>query len=152
MSHAQAEANAKDAYEFKKDLIRSVFSYGPGGDLVTNAFADTFAGPPPTESNFKIEDGMITDVGLTSNEQSIGYQNTQAQYTVASQFVHEGNPHIEARFFGEGGKLLPPSQIDPADWSIYDAQLTTSMAEHPQISSLLQKFNTTIGRVGGYHG
>jgi hypothetical protein len=152
MGAEQAEANAKEAYDFKKDIIRSVFSYGPGGDLVTNTFADTLAGPPPDASNFRFDkDGAITDVGLTSNEQSIGYQNTQAQYTVASQFVQQGNPHIDDRFFDDNRKLKPPSQIDPADWSLYDAQLTASMAEYTQINAMLQKFNTTLGQVGGYH-
>ncbi|MGV0770944.1 TPR repeat region-containing protein [Mycobacterium syngnathidarum] len=152
MSAQQAAETAKDAHEFKKDILRSVFSYGKGGDLVTNTFADLIAGPPPDPNQFKFDkSGAITDVGLSSSEQSIGYQNTQAQYTVASQFVHEGNPHIEDRFFDSDGRLLPPNRIDPADWSVYDAQLTTSMAEYTHISPLLQKFNTTLGQVGGYH-
>ncbi|MDA4106593.1 EspA/EspE family type VII secretion system effector [Mycolicibacterium holsaticum] len=151
MNAQQAAENAKSAYEFKKDIIRSVVSYAPGGDLATNAIADTFVGPPPEASSIKFDkDGAITDVGLTSSEQSIAYQYTQAQYTVASQFVDAGNPHIEERFFDSNGRLLPPSQISAEDWSIYDSQLTASMAEYEHINSLMQKFNTTLGRVGGY--
>ncbi len=154
MTNQQANDAAKDSYEFKKDILRSVFSYAPPGDLVNNAFADMLAGPPPELGDVKINDktGMVTDVGLTSSEQSIGYQNTQAHYAVASQFVHQGNVHIEPRFFDTAGNLLPPNQIAPADWSLYDMQLSTSMAEYTQIGPTLQKFNTTLGQIGGYHG
>jgi hypothetical protein len=154
MDHDQAQANAQEAYEFKKDILRSVMSYGRGGDLVTNTLADAFAGPPPEKSEFKFDkDGMVTDVGLTSNDLSIASQYTQAQYTVASEFVDKGNPHIDERFFDETtGRLKPPSQISESDWSIYDAQLTAAMAEQTHVSALMQKFNTTLGRVGGYEG
>jgi EspA/EspE family len=152
MNADQALANAQEAYDFKKDIIRSVFSYGPGGDLVTNSFADMFAGGPPERSDFHFdENGTVTDVGLTANQTSIQHQITQAQYAVASQFVHEGNPHIEDRFFDGNGNLKPPSQISEEDWSIYDAQLTASMAEQTQISGMMTKFCETFGHVGGYN-
>lgn len=157
MDAAQALANATEAYEFKRDIIQNVFSYGPGGDLVTNGladkFADTFAGGPPDASDFKFnEDGTLSDVGLTANETSVQHQITQAQYTVASQFVHPGDAQIDARFFDGNGQLKPPSQIDDADWSLYDSQLTASMAGHTQISAMMAKFGTTFSHIGGYKG
>ena len=153
MDADQALQNAKDAYEFKRDIIRSVFSYGPGGDLVNNTFADTFAGGPPEASDFKFnKDGTLTDVGLTANQTSVQHQITQAQYTVASQFVHQGDPHIDDRFFDKNGQLKPPSQIDDADWSLYDSQLTASMAGQSQINAMMSKFGTTFGHIGGYKG
>jgi hypothetical protein len=152
MNADQAFDNAKDAYEFKKDIIRSVFSYGPGGDLVTNTFADQFAGGPPAKSDFKFDmNGTLTDVGLTANQTSVQHQITQAQYAVASQFVHEGNPHIDDRFFDQSGNLKPPSQISDEDWSLYDSQLTASMADQTQINSMMTKFRETFGHVGGYN-
>lgn len=153
MSNQQANDAAKESYEFKKDILRSVFSYAPPGDVVNNAFADMLAGPPPELGDVRISDntGLVTDVGLTSSQQSIGYQNTQAHYAVASQFIHQGNVHVEPRFFDTQGNLLPPNQIAPADWSLYDMQLSTSMADYTQLGPALQKFNTTLGQVGGYH-
>lgn len=106
MDADQALQNAKDAYEFKRDIIRSVFSYGPGGDLVNNTFADTFA----------------------------------------------GDPHIDDRFFDKNGQLKPPSQIDETDWSLYDSQLTASMAGQTQINAMMSKFGTTFSHIGGYNG
>jgi hypothetical protein len=149
----QALKNANDAYEFKKDILRSVFSYGPGGDLVTNAFADQFAGPPPDPNNFKFDQsGTATDVGLTSAESSVQRQITQAQYTIASEFIHRGDsPAMPDRFFNTDGSLKAPSQISEADWSLYDARLTASMAQYPAISSMMQKFSTTFVLVGGKH-
>ena len=93
----------------------------------------------------------MTDVGLTANQTSVQHQITQAQYAVAAQFVHEGNPHIEDRFFDGNGNLKPPSQIREEDWSIYDAQLTASMAEQTQINGMMTKFRETFGHVGGYN-
>jgi EspA/EspE family len=154
MNNQQANDAAKESYEFKRDILRSVFSYAPPGDLVNNAFADVLAGPPPELGDVRINDttGMVSDVGLSASEQSIGYQNTQAHYAVASQFVHQGNTHIEPRFFDHNGNLLPPNRIAPADWSLYDMQLTTSMAEYTQLGPALQKFNITLGQVGGSQG
>jgi hypothetical protein len=152
MNVDQAFENAKDAYEFKKDIIRSVFSYGPGGDLITNTFADQFAGGPPEKSDFKFdENGTLTDVGLTANQTSVQHQITQAQYAVASQFIHGGNTHIDDQFFDQNGNLKPPSQISDADWSLYDAQLTASMADQTQINAMMTKFRETFGHVGGYN-
>jgi hypothetical protein len=153
MNAEQALNNAYDAHEFKKDILRSVFSYGPGGDLVTNAFADQFAGPPPDPNHFKFDQsGTATDVGLTSAESSVQRQITQAQYTVASEFVHRGDsPAMPDRFFNSDGSLKAPSQISEADWSLYDARLTASMAQYPAISSMMQKFSTTFVLVGGKH-
>ena len=151
MNADQALENAKSAYEFKKDILRSVFSYGPGGDLVTNTFADQFLGSEPDMKDFKYnQEGTLTDIGLTANQQSTQHQITQATYTVASQFVQEGNTHIEDRFFDDNGKLKPPSQISEADWSLYDSQLTASMAEYTQINAMLTKFSGTFSHVGGY--
>lgn len=152
MNADQALENAKEAYETKKDILRSVFSYGKGGDLITNTFADMIAGGPPDKADFKFnEDGTLTDVGLTANETSVQHQITQAQYAVASQFVQDGNPHIEDRFFDDtSGRLKPPSQISDADWSIYDAQLTAAMADKTQIAAMMTKFSQTFGHVGGY--
>ena len=152
MNADQALENAKEAYEFKKDIIRSVFSYGPGGDLVTNTFADTFAGGPPDKNDFKFnQDGTLSDVGLTATQTSVQHQITQAQYTVASEFVHEGNSHIDERFFDDNGKLKPPSHIPADDWSLYDSQLTVAMAQYTEIDSMLGKFSDTFGHVGGYN-
>lgn len=153
MSADQALENAKSAYEFKKDIIRSVFSYAPGGDLVTNTFADQFAGPPPDPNHFKFDKtGAITDVGLTSAQQSVQYQITQAQYAVASEFIHRGDSAaMPDRFFNPDGSLKAPNQISEADWSVYDARLTASMAQYPQINNMLIKFSTTFSLVGGYH-
>lgn len=151
MNADQAAENARSAYDLKKDLLRSVFSYAPGGDLVTNALADSFAGDPPDTGDIKFDrDGAITDVGLTSSQQSIAHQYTQAQYTIASQFVSAGNPHIEDRFFDDEGNLKPPKDISTADISIYDAQLTAAMAEHPRILAMMLRFNTSLGQAGGY--
>jgi hypothetical protein len=153
MNADQALRNANDAYEFKKDILRSVFSYGPGGDLVTNAFADQFAGPPLDPNHFKFDQsGAVTDVGLTSAEQSVQRQITLAQYTIASEFIHRGDSQaMPDRFFNTGGSLKAPSQISEADWSLYDARLTASMAQYPAISSMMQKFSTTFTFVGGKH-
>lgn len=153
MNAEQAARNANDAYEFKKDIIRSAFSYAPGGELVTNTFADQFAGPPPDPNHFKFDKtGTITDVGLTSAQQSAQYQITQAQYTVASEFIHRGDSAaMPDRFFNPDGSLKAPSQISEADWSVYDARLTASMAQYPEINNMLIKFSTTFSLVGGYH-
>jgi hypothetical protein len=55
------------------------------------------------------------------------------------------------RFFNTDGSLKAPSQISEADWSLYDARLTASMAQYPAISSMMQKFSTTFVLVGGKH-
>lgn len=46
---------------------------------------------------------------------------------------------------------MPPSQISAEDWSLYDAQLTASMAQYTQINAMLGKFSDTFGHVGGSH-
>lgn len=152
MNADQALENAKSAYDFKKDIIRSAFSYGPGGDLVTNYFADGFAGPPPDKKDFTFNpDGTVSDIGLSATEQSVQHQITQAQYTVASEFVQRGDPIVDAKFFNDDGTLKPPSQIGEADWSLYDSQLTASMAQYTQINAMLGKFSDTFGHIGGYN-
>lgn len=60
--------------------------------------------------------------------------------------------HIDDRFFDKSGQLKPPSQIDETDWSLYDSQLTASMAGHSQISAMMAKFGTTFSHIGGYKG
>jgi hypothetical protein len=62
-----------------------------------------------------------------------------------------GDPHIDDRFFDTNGRLMPPSQISAEDWSLYDAQLTASMAQYTQINAMLGKFSDTFGHVGGSH-
>jgi hypothetical protein len=151
MSDEQAAANARDSYEFKKDILRSVFSYAPGGDLVTNTFADGLLGPPPEAGDVLRRDGgMVTDVGLSSTEQTTGHQITQAQYTVAAGFVQAGDSHIDDRFF-ENGKLLPPNRISSEDWSIYNSQLASALVDRPYVADKLGQFRDTLDRVGGYH-
>jgi uncharacterized protein YukE len=153
MNADQAYEQAKSAYEFKKDLLRNVFSYGPGGDLVTNSIADQFAGPEPNKSNFKFDsNGTLTDVGLSTQQQSVQHQITQANYTIASEFIHRGeSPAMPDRFFNADGSLKAPSQIDPADWSMYDTRLTAAMARYPEISATMSKFSGTFSLIGGYH-
>jgi hypothetical protein len=150
LANQDAANAAKDAYEFKKDILRSVFSYGPGGDLITNTLADQFAGDPPKVTDVVTKDGQITDVGLSATQQSAGYQITQAEYTIASQFVDPSNEHIDSRFF-ENGKLLPPSRIDPSDMSIYNSQLGTALVDRPYVSEKLGAFRDALQRIGGYH-
>jgi hypothetical protein len=150
LANQDAANAAKDAYEFKKDIIRSAFSYGPGGDLVTNALADQLAGDPPKMDDIVTKDGKITDVGLSMTEQTAGHQITQAQYTVASEFVDPSNSHIDPRFF-ENGKLLPPARIDPADMSIYNTQLGAALVDRPYVADRVGAFRDTLQRIGGYH-
>lgn len=115
MDAAQALTNAQEAYEFKKDILRSAFAYGKGG------------------------------------ETSVHHQITQAQYAIASRLFHDGNPHIDDRFFDETtGKLKSPNQISESDWSVYDAQLTASLADHPEISAMLAKFRETFAHNSGH--
>ncbi|WP_131816122.1 hypothetical protein [Mycolicibacterium porcinum] len=91
-------------------------------------------------------------VGAEVDRATVQDQITQAQYAVATQFVQDGNPHIEDRFFDNAtGRLLPPSQISEADWSLYESQLTAAMAERTQIAAMMTKFSQTFGHVGGYH-
>jgi hypothetical protein len=150
LNQADALANAQQAYEFKKDILRSVTSYGPGGDLLTNAVADAIAGPAPDANEFKFNaDGTVSDIGLSATEQSVQHQITQAQYTVASQFIQDSNPYIDPAFFNGDGSLKSPGQISSDDWSKYDAQMTTAMAQYTQINTMLGKFSDTFGHIGG---
>ncbi|MGX9788464.1 TPR repeat region-containing protein [Mycobacterium sp. MMS18-G62] len=150
LANQDAANAAKDAYEFKKDIIRSVFSYGPGGDLVTNTLADQLAGDPPKVEDIVTKDGKVTDVGLSTTQQSAGHQIIQAQYTIASQFVDPSNSHIDARFF-ENGKLLPPARIDPSDLSIYSNQVGAALVDRPYVADRLGAFRDALQRIGGYH-
>jgi EspA/EspE family len=150
LANQEAVDAAKDAYEFKKDIIRSVFSYGPGGDLVTNALADQIAGDPPKLDDIVTKDGKITDVGLSTSDRNAGHQIMQAQYTIASQFVDPSNSHIDSKFFGADGKLLPPARIAAADISIYNSQLQSALVDRPYVADKVGAFRDTLQRIGGY--
>jgi hypothetical protein len=151
--HMGADAalqNAQQAYDFKKDILGDVLSYGPGGDLITNTAAEAIVGQPPDKSQFKFDNaGTITDIGLSASEQSVAHQYTQAQYAVASQFVHQGNEYIDPKFFDDNGSLKSPNQISAKDWSVYDAQVTVAMAQQAEINTTLGKFRDTLNRMGG---
>ena len=150
MGRDAALENAKEAYEFKKSILGDVFSYGPGGALVTNAISDTLAGPPPDANLFKFDEaGTVTDIGLTADQQSVQHQITQAQYTVASQFIHQGNQHIDPHFFNADGSLKAPGQISTDEWSDYDAQLSAAMSPYGEINTMLGKFSDTFGHMSG---
>ncbi|MCV7280832.1 hypothetical protein H7J88_14375 [Mycolicibacterium flavescens] len=150
MNAEQALENAKQSHEFKKDILRSIFSYGPGGDLVTNSMADLLAGREPDPADFRFNpDGTVSDIGLSQTQLSVQHQITNAQYTVANQFIEQGNPFIDPQFFNADGSLKSPGQIDPGSWSQYDAQLTAAMAQYTQINSMLGKFADTFGLIGG---
>ncbi len=150
MNAEQAFENARQSHEFKKDILRSLFSYGPGGDLVTNTMADQLAGREPNLKDFKFNsDGTVSDIGLSETQLSVQHQITHAQYTIASQFVQPGNPYIDPQFFNSDGSLKSPAQFEPGSWSQYDAQLTVAMAEYPQIDRMLGKFADTFGLIDG---
>lgn len=152
MNAEQALENAKQSHEFKKDILRSIFSYGRGGDLVTNTMADQLAGPEPDPKDFKFNsDGTVSDIGLSETQLSVQHQITHAQYTIANQFVQPGNPYIDPQFFNSDGSLKSPAQIDPDTWSQYDSQLTVALAEYTQIDRMLGKFADTFGLIGGPH-
>jgi hypothetical protein len=107
-------------------------------------------GRPPNEARIKFdENGKITDVGLSANEQSAAHQTTQAQYAVAAQCVERGATYIDPKFFNGDGSLKSPNQISADEWSVYDAQLTVAMSERVQINSMLEKFRDTLDRVNG---
>ena len=150
MNAEQALKNANDAYEFKKDILRSVFSYGPGGDSSPTHSRTSSLGLRRT----RMTSSSISPARHRRRPHiggaSVQRQITQAQYTVASEFIHEGNSHIDERFFDDNGKLKPPSHIPADDWSLYDSQLTVAMAQYTEIDSMLGKFSDTFGHVGGY--
>ena len=64
---------------------------------------------------------------------------TELAYQVASLTAPPDDPHIGERFF-KGERLLSPSQIDEADWSIYDAQLTVYLTPWPTILEAIYQF------------
>lgn len=64
---------------------------------------------------------------------------TELAYQVASLTARPDDPHIGERFF-KGERLLSPSQIDEADWSIYDAQLTVYLTPWPTILEAINQF------------
>lgn len=152
MNTEQALANAQQSHEFKKDILRSIFSYGPGGDLITNTMADQFAGPEPDPRDFKFNpDGTVSDIGISATQQSVQHQVTHAQYVVASHFIQPGNPYIDPQFFNADGSLKSPAEIDPGTWSQYDMQLSNAMAEYTNINNALIKFRAEFGLISGPH-
>jgi hypothetical protein len=68
---------------------------------------------------------------------------------VASQFIHQGNQHIDPHFFNADGSLKAPGQISTDEWSDYDAQLSAAMSPYGEINTMLGKFSDTFGHMSG---
>lgn len=71
---------------------------------------------------------------------------TELAYQIASLTARPADPHIDERFF-KGERLLPPSQIDEADWSIYDAQLTVYLTPWAAINNAIIQFGRTYDTI-----
>lgn len=67
------------------------------------------------------------------------HAQTEVAYQVVSLTARPDDPHIDEKFFS-GGRLLSPSEIADADWSIYDSQLTVYLATSPRINDAIQQF------------
>lgn len=74
-----------------------------------------------------------------SEKPAVARAQTELAYQVVSMTVRPGDPHINPEYF-EGGRLLSPSQIADADWSIYDTQLTVYLATAPRINDAIRQF------------
>ncbi|MEW2477974.1 hypothetical protein AB0876_00115 [Mycobacterium sp. NPDC049093] len=67
------------------------------------------------------------------------HAQTELAYQVAVLTARPDDPHINDGFFS-GGRLLPPSDIAEADWSIYDTQLTVYLTPWPRINDAIRQF------------
>jgi hypothetical protein len=147
MNAEQAFEAAEASYNWKKEIIDQVASYGRGGDLVTGQADNILLGPPPEKSDFKIDPaaGYVTDLGLSATQQDAQHSATNVQYEVASRFVQPDSGYIDPRFFDENtGTLKPPHQISAADWSTYDTQLANYLATtHPELNASVTNYRTT---------
>jgi hypothetical protein len=76
------------------------------------------------------------------------HAQTEVAYQVVSLTARPDDPHIDKKFFS-GGRLLPPSEIPDADWSIYDIQLTVYLAPWPRINDAIQQFGRAYDLIAG---
>jgi hypothetical protein len=83
-----------------------------------------------------------------SGKPAVAYAQTELAYQVASLTVRPGDPHINPEYFKEG-RLLSPSEISEADWSIYDSQLAVYLAPWPRIFDAIQQFGHTYDVIAG---
>ncbi|MGX9788465.1 hypothetical protein [Mycobacterium sp. MMS18-G62] len=71
---------------------------------------------------------------------------TEVAYRVASLTARPGDPHINGEFFMDG-RLMPPNQIAPADWSIYDVQLSAYLTDAGRVNAAIRQFGHTYDEI-----
>jgi hypothetical protein len=81
-----------------------------------------------------------------SKKPAVAYAQTELAYQVASLTARPGDHHINPEYFKEG-RLLSPSEISEADWSIYDSQLAVYLAPWPRIFDAIQQFGHTYDTI-----
>jgi hypothetical protein len=74
-----------------------------------------------------------------SERYTVGHAQTELAYQVVSLTARPGDRRIEDKFFRDG-RLLSPSEIEDADWSIYDTQLTVYLARSGRINDAINQF------------
>lgn len=79
---------------------------------------------------------------------SLAHAQTQLAYQVASLTARPDDRHIDEKFFKDG-RLLAPSEIAEAGWSIYDAQLTVYLSSWPRINDAIGEFGRAFDVIAG---
>lgn len=86
----------------------------------------------------------LADPGL--EKPAVARAQTELAYQVVSLTARPGDPHINPEYFKDG-RLLSPSEIPDADWSIYDAQLWVYLATAPRILDAIQWFGRAFDEI-----
>jgi hypothetical protein len=143
---------AKEAYEFRKNVLETVLGNVPQGDRVAGVADDVLLGSEPTIDQFKVDPstGQVTNLGLSATQQEAQHVVTNAQYEIASRLgVEVGSPHFSPDFFNSDGTLKSPAQVGESNWSLYNEQLGNYLASHDNIDSALGRFRDTFDKLNG---
>ena len=82
----------------------------------------------------------------SSSERTVATAQTELAYRVVSLTARPGDEHINPEYFKDG-RLLSPSEIPDADWSIYDIQLTVYLATWGRVNDAIQQFGRAYDRI-----
>jgi len=87
--------------------------------------------------------------GTAPPDSSSSHAETAVAYAVASRMVQGRDPHFSAEYFTPQGVLKAPNQIDAAQWSLYDTQLSNYLATYPAISKAIDRFASRYRSIAG---
>ena len=87
--------------------------------------------------------------GTAPPDSSSSHAETAVAYAVVSKMLRGTDPHFSAEYFMSDGALKAPDQVDNAQWSLYDTQLSNYLATYPAITKAIGQFVNRYRSIAG---